>query len=182
MSQGRRYYASVAARRGTGGDVREAVVRDGQVELADGVVAHVRELPSRDGIRRVLISLGGRSGVAFVERRNGTWHVELEGRAYAVRVDDERTHDIRALAEEAAPAGGEVELRAPMPGLVVRIAVSPGDEVSAGDGLVVMEAMKMENELRAERDGVVAEVHVVEGATVDRDDRLVTFEIDLETT
>ncbi|MFW6039797.1 MAG: acetyl-CoA carboxylase biotin carboxyl carrier protein subunit [Gemmatimonadota bacterium] len=193
----RRYYADIAARRGADGEAREAIVRgdgpgargrEGLVELVGGEraakdgSAAVRELPSRGRVRRVLVGLDGWSRVAFAERRDGRWHVELEGRAYAVRVDDERTHEIRALTEEIAPAVGDVELRAPMPGLVVRIAVSPGDSVEAGDGVLVMEAMKMENELRAERGGVVAEVHVAEGATVDRDARLVTFEPDLEST
>ena len=178
----RRYYAGLGERRGPDASAREAVARDGRVELAGSDVAEVRELPSRGTIRRVLVSLGGRSAIAFAERRDGRWHVELEGRAFAIRVEDERTHQIRELTEEIGPAGGEMELRAPMPGLVVRVAVAPGDRVEAGDGLVVMEAMKMENELRAEQAGIVAEVHVDEGSTVDRDDRLVTFETDVEST
>ena len=178
----RRYYAGIEERRGPDASAREAVVRGGRIELGGSDAADVRELPSRGSIRRVLVSLEGRSAIAFAERRDGRWHVELDGRAFDVRVEDERTHQIRELTEEIAPAGGEVELRAPMPGLVVRVAVTPGDRVEAGDGLVVMEAMKMENELRAEQAGIVAEVHVEEGATVDRDDRLVTFETGLETT
>ena len=178
----RRYYAGIGERRGPDASAREAVAREGRIELDGGGAADGRELPSRGRIRRVLVSLGCRSAIAFAERRDGRWHVELEGRAFDIRVEDERTHQIRELTEEIAPAGGEVELRAPMPGLVVRVAVTPGDRVEAGDGLVVMEAMKWENELRAEQAGIVAEVLVEEGSTVDRDDRIVTFEIDLETT
>jgi len=136
-------------------------------------------LPGGD---RMMVSLGGRTAVGFAERRDGIWHVEIEGRTYRVRVDDERAHRIRELTAGIAPESGEVELRAPMPGLVVRVAVAPGDEVRAGDGLIVMEAMKMENELKAERDGVVEAVHVSVGQTVDRDDLLVTFALDLEST
>jgi biotin carboxyl carrier protein len=66
-------------------------------------------------------------------------------------------------------AGGEGPQRlvAPMPGKVVRVLVGPGDEVAARQGVVVVEAMKMENELRASRAGVVREVLVVEGASVE---------------
>jgi biotin carboxyl carrier protein len=127
-----------------------------------------------------MVTLAGRTAVGFAERRDGVWHVELEGRAFRVRVDDERTHELRALTAAMGPGQAAAELRAPMPGLVVRVAVAPGDEVAPGDPLIVMEAMKMENELRAEGAGVVAEIHVSEGTTVDRDEVLVTFE--LETT
>jgi biotin carboxyl carrier protein len=66
------------------------------------------------------------------------------------------------------PAGaGPQRITAPMPGRVVRVLVRPGDQVKARQGLVVVEAMKMENELRAGRDGTVAEVHVREGLSVD---------------
>ena len=66
-----------------------------------------------------------------------------------------------------AAADGPQRLCAPMPGKVVRVLVKPGDEVVARQGVVVVEAMKMENELRAGRAGVVREVLVVEGASVD---------------
>jgi biotin carboxyl carrier protein len=173
----RRYYAGEIGR---GGSVREVVVSDGGEEAprranVGGAKATVRVLP---GGGRFLVTLHGRSVVGFAVRRDGDWHIELEGRAYRVRVDDERTHELRALTAEMGPGDVVQELRAPMPGLVVRVAVQPGDSVSQGDPLVVMEAMKMENELQAEVAGVVGEVHVREGTTVDRDDVLVTFELE----
>jgi pyruvate carboxylase subunit B len=137
--------------------------------------ATIRVLP---GGGRIMVTLAGRSAVGFAERRDGVWHVELEGRAYRFRVDDERTHELRSLTAAHGAADAAAELRAPMPGLVVRVAVAAGDQVAPGDSLVVMEAMKMENELRAESAGIVAEVHVSEGATVDRDEVLVTFELE----
>jgi biotin carboxyl carrier protein len=63
-----------------------------------------------------------------------------------------------------------------MPGLVVRVEVAPGDEVEAGQGLVIVEAMKMENELKAARAARVKAVHVVAGAAVEKDAVLVEFE------
>jgi propionyl-CoA carboxylase alpha chain len=62
-----------------------------------------------------------------------------------------------------------------MPGLMVSIAVQPGDEVKTGQELAVLEAMKMENVLRAERDGVVSEIRVEAGATVAADEVLMAF-------
>jgi len=69
--------------------------------------------------------------------------------------------------DEAGSGGGPQRLSAPMPGKVVRVLVAPGDVVRARQALVVVEAMKMENEVRASRDGTVAEVHAREGMSVD---------------
>jgi biotin carboxyl carrier protein len=75
-----------------------------------------------------------------------------------------------------AGAGGPQRVTAPMPGKIVKVLVTPGDTVSARQGLVVIEAMKMENELRASRDGRVKEVHVTEGALVETGRLLVVIE------
>jgi biotin carboxyl carrier protein len=72
--------------------------------------------------------------------------------------------------------GGPSRLTAPIPGKVVAVKVSPGDEVSPGQPLVVLEAMKMENELAAEQPGRVVAVHVCDGATVDGGELLVELE------
>jgi pyruvate carboxylase subunit B len=147
--------------------------------LGEAGTARIRALSQG---HRFFVNLDGRSAVGFAARRDGVWHIELEGRQHRVRADDERTHRIRELTAEVGHGAVAAELRAPMPGLVVRVAVAPGDTVRPGDTLVVMEAMKMENELRAEQGGVVAEVRATVGTTVDRDDVLVTFESDLDST
>src|SRR5690606_9006057 len=106
-----RYFAS------TGGDpAREVVVEGDTVRLGGSDAATVRGLPGG----RAIVELEGRSAVGFAERRDGVWHVEVQGRLFRVRVDDGRMHRIRELTAEVAPAGGAAELRAPMPGLVVR--------------------------------------------------------------
>jgi biotin carboxyl carrier protein len=71
------------------------------------------------------------------------------------------------VAAQAAPAQGDGRVTAPMPGRVVRVLVAVGDKVTARQPVVVMEAMKMENELRAGRDGAVTQVLVQEGLAVD---------------
>jgi acetyl/propionyl-CoA carboxylase alpha subunit len=71
--------------------------------------------------------------------------------------------------------GGAKELRAPMPGRVVRVACKAGEVVTAGQPVVVIEAMKMENEMRAPADATIAQIHVTEGASVEARALLVTF-------
>jgi biotin carboxyl carrier protein len=73
----------------------------------------------------------------------------------------------RGKKEGSAAGAGPQRVVAPMPGKVVRVLVRPGDAIRARQPLVVVEAMKMENELRAGRDGTIAEIHAKEGASVD---------------
>ena len=96
------------------------------------------------------------------------WAVQHGGRTRTLEVVDERTHRIRAVT--AGPAGGQAAgvVRAPMPGMVLRLEVEEGQRVSRGDGLVVLEAMKMENELRAPGDAMVTRVHAVPGVAVEK--------------
>lgn len=87
-----------------------------------------------------------------------------------MRVDalDERTRALRDLTAASPGATGPAPLVAPMPGLIVRVTAVAGDVVSAGQGLVVIEAMKMENELRATAAGVVLSVRAVAGTAVEK--------------
>jgi pyruvate carboxylase subunit B len=157
-----------------GNQTREAEVDGDAIRLGGADLSvEVRDLA---GGGRFLVRLGDRNAVGFAARRDGAWEIQLEGRHYRILVDDERRHRIRRLAAETGQAAGPAELRAPMPGLIVRVPVEEGAEVRQGDSLIVMEAMKMENELRAEGDATVARVHVREGETVDRDELLVTFD------
>ena len=77
---------------------------------------------------------------------------------------------------EKAPPDVSRHLLAPMPGLLVSIAVKEGDEVKIGEELAVLEAMKMENTLRAERNGVVAKVHFEAGASIEVDALIMELE------
>jgi len=89
---------------------------------------------------------------------------------------DERTRHIRSLAGGGDQRRAAGVLKAPMPGLVVRVQVQPGEKVAAGDPLVVLEAMKMENELKAGAPGVVKSVRVAPGEAVEKGQVLVEFE------
>ncbi|MDW8280998.1 MAG: acetyl-CoA carboxylase biotin carboxyl carrier protein subunit [Myxococcales bacterium] len=96
------------------------------------------------------------------------------GEVLALRLDDARAAAL--AAEVRRPAAGPQQVRAPMPGKVVKILCRPGDRVRAGQGLLLIEAMKMENELRAPADGVVVDVRTVEGQSVEGGAVLVTLQ------
>jgi biotin carboxyl carrier protein len=100
--------------------------------------------------------------------------VGLDGHSFEISVVDERRRRVR-LARGGAHGAGAGEVSAPMPGKVVKVLVQPGDAVRAGQGVAVVEAMKMENELRAPRDGVVREVRVAAGQTVELQETLVVI-------
>jgi propionyl-CoA carboxylase alpha chain len=107
------------------------------------------------------------------------WHhaarVEIMLGAYrlAVHILPERISHLQALMPEKTASGGAVEIKAPMPGLMTRIMVSPGDQIMAGDDVVVIEAMKMENLLKSTETGIVKEVLVSAGETVAADQPLI---------
>jgi biotin carboxyl carrier protein len=91
-----------------------------------------------------------------------------------VRVESERMRSAEQ-AKKTTVAGGDKVIKSPMPGRVVKVLVAKGDVVEAGQGLMVLEAMKMENEVRARVAGTVAEVHVAPGTAVEGSAKLVTL-------
>jgi biotin carboxyl carrier protein len=123
------------------------------------------------------LTLDGRAEAVAVERLgSGRWAVTRLGERTEVEVLDERARHIRSLTATGERARGPAALKAPMPGLVVRVHAEPGQTVAAGASLVVLEAMKMENELRAAAPGVVRAVRVGAGAAVEKGEVLVEFE------
>ena len=127
--------------------------------------------------REVLLLLDGRSFTfTFEEGEGGATRLTHHGRSLYVRLKTERDLLLESLGMETGESAADRELKAPMPGLVLSVLVEPGQEVEAGDGLVVLEAMKMENELRAQHDATVAAVHVGPGAAVGKNDLLISFE------
>jgi biotin carboxyl carrier protein len=106
----------------------------------------------------------------------GDFDVHLDGRTIAVQIRPAGSFGRQKSGHPAAAAAGPQRVTSPMPGKVVRVLVKPGDAVTARQGLVVVEAMKMENELRAARDGRVRDVAVAEGQSVDAGAMLLTVE------
>ncbi|MGB0542708.1 MAG: biotin/lipoyl-containing protein [Longimicrobiales bacterium] len=120
------------------------------------------------------LMLNGRSFRLSASRSGSeTWDLHLRGRRLAASVVDERTRAIREMTGAGAGPSGPRPIVAPMPGMVVRIEVAEGDVVEAGQGVVIVEAMKMENELAAEGEGVVTRICVAEGQAVEKDQVLV---------
>jgi biotin carboxyl carrier protein len=110
----------------------------------------------------------------LVERNGDEYRVIVDGALHLVEVQDERTRKIAKVEKKAAPVT-DVTLKAPMPGLVRAIRVQVGDTVKGKQGVVILEAMKMENELRAPRDGTVKEIRCKPGDIVDQGQALMVF-------
>ena len=153
------------------------VVLDGDGVHIDGddVAAHVvpidgtpvRMITIGDEVHRVVVRPGALRGLYTL------W---LDGYRFDVEALDERTRAIRELSGASAGPTGPAPLVAPMPGLIVRVHVQVGDQVQIGQGLVVMEAMKMENELRVQAGGRVRNVLVAAGAVVEKGALLIELE------
>jgi biotin carboxyl carrier protein len=125
------------------------------------------------GLHSLLV--GGVSHLAAVTERDGVSLVDLEGETYEVTVEEQSRWIIRTRG--GAGGGGQGQtLTAPLPGKITHVAVRPGDAVQPGDTLVVIEAMKMENEFKASAAGTVAEVRVAAGQAVNPGDVLVVVQ------
>lgn len=148
----------------------------------DGVVVDGRpveaSLAHGDGspLRGLLID--GRSHRVVAERlAEGSWALDLGGTRIDASVMDGRTKAIRdAVGAGRSETVGPRPIVAPMPGMVVKVEVVEGDVVEAGQGVVIVEAMKMENEVKAPVSGVVREIGVSEGQAIDSGARLMRIE------
>jgi len=149
---------------------------DGDLVTVEGSTrtASLRSVPGTP-TRQLLIE-GRPATLTMRSAGHGQWSLGIGGDRWEVEVVDERTRHIRSLTAGAGRRRGPVILRAPMPGLVVGILVEPGQEVAAGAGLVVLEAMKMENELKAPAAGTVGAVRAQAGQAVEKGQVLVEFE------
>lgn len=135
----------------------DAEVDGDLVHLVDGTASHALRLAAR----------------GMDEHGQPRQHVQLAGLDATLTVLDARAARRRASA--ASTGSGAEVVRSPMPGRVVAVLVKPGDAVTVGQSIAIVEAMKMENELRAEITGVVATVHVAAGDRVDGNATLVTL-------
>jgi biotin carboxyl carrier protein len=149
---------------------------DGEHVTIAGQV-HTATLSAIPGTPLRQLLLDGRPTTLSVEPLGrGRWALTPAGERSEVEVLDERTRHIRSLMGGSDRRRTADVLRAPMPGMVVRVQIKAGDKVSAGAGLVVLEAMKMENELKAAAAGVVKAVRVSPGEAVEKGQVLVEFE------
>ena len=131
------------------------------------MIAHLEEV---EGTPIYLLTIGGTlHRLAVVQREGrGQYSIWTDDNRFEVEALDERRRTIREMTGKSAAVAGPAPLIAPMPGLVVRVNVQPGDEVQPGQPLVVIEAMKMENELRSSTPGFVAAIRVAAGVAVEK--------------
>ncbi|MGQ0702497.1 MAG: biotin/lipoyl-containing protein [Gemmatimonadales bacterium] len=163
-----KYIVDVAGRR------REVVIEGNRVRV-DGVEHRVQVSGSLASPRTVMVIDGVRIPLVADPAGRGKWIIYAEGERWEAEVGDERAERARRTAAHAVGHAPPPLLKAPMPGLVIRVLVESGQEVAAGASVVVLEAMKMENELKASGAGVVDQVLVTAGQTVERGQVLVRF-------
>ena len=164
-----KYYVTI------GGRTREIEV-DGARLRVDGrpIEADLTRIEGTE-LRRLRVGNAYHTLIANRESAAHRWAISLGSRTFDVEAVDERTRSIRAMSGVSSEEGPKPIL-APMPGLVVRVSVEVGERVSAGQGLIVVEAMKMENELKATSDGVVAAIAVSPGDAVEKGTLLIALE------
>ena len=160
----------------TMGDRTVEVDLTGHTPVVDGtpVEAHMMVLP---GTSVRSLDVDGRSHTLTAKPgdRRGRWQIALGRERFTADAVDERTRAIREMTGTTEDAADK-EVVAPMPGLVLKVEVEVGQAVKAGQGVVIVEAMKMENELKAPADGVVAKVLVQERQTVEKGATLIVLE------
>ena len=123
----------------------------------------------------VSLLVDGRSHDVELDESGDEVQVQVGSELLTVDVADERAVRLRA-GRAGFSVSGKAVVTAPMPGKLVRVLVAPGDQVAEGQGLVVVEAMKMENELKSPKAGTVIEVFASEGSTVEANAKLLTVE------
>ena len=165
-----KYYVTVAGR-------QIEVDRDGDRLTIDGRAVDARIDRIADSDVHV-VRVGDQTHRIEARRSSGRgrYDLSLDGFRLPVEALDERARAIRELSRSAERSAGPTRLTAPMPGLIVRVNVKEGDAVRAGQGLIVIEAMKMENELKAASGGVVRRVGVTAGSAVEKGALLLELE------
>lgn len=162
-----RYYSRIGEREYIVDIDNETVLVDGEPVSVDLKKIGIDELYS--------MLFGGQSNELLIEANRYDYKVTLRGEQYQVQVEDERTRRLNATRKLVLP-DGDIAVTAPIPGLVVKVLVADGDTIAEDQPLVILEAMKMENELRAVRPGRVKHVKVTAGQRVEQNAVLMVLE------
>jgi biotin carboxyl carrier protein len=146
---------------------------DGEIKMGGQTVAG----PIKSAGPGVFSVLLGENSIRVLSLENdGRYDVLCDGIPVEVSVETERSRLLEKYATASRKTARVDELRAPMPALVVRVEVKKGEDVVAGQGLVVLEAMKMENELKATHPGRVKDIKVEKGKAVEKGELLLVLE------
>jgi biotin carboxyl carrier protein len=125
---------------------------------------------------RIRFTVNGRPVDALITNDAAEMTVDAGAGPVSLQVEETRFAEVRKISGVSDKKRAAADLKAPMPGLVTRIMVAEGDTVQSGTPLLVMEAMKMENELRAQGDGRVTRIHVTSGSAVEQGAILIAIE------
>ena len=165
---GVKYYSRI------GSSEYEIEIIDGKV-LVDGEVVDV-DMRQSGAPELYSLLYNGRSFEILIEADRFNYGVTMRGERFDVQVEDERTRRLNVGRKMVSLPEGELAITAPIPGLVVKILVEVGQSVKDEQPLVLLEAMKMENEIRAVRDGVVKSIGISAGERVEQNAILVVLE------
>jgi biotin carboxyl carrier protein len=160
------------------GTAREATIRETdaghEVTVGDRVfVLRLEDLPGENSVR---VTNGFETHMARLVRGESGARLLLDGRAHELQLATAREILARKFAPKDGGKARRTIIKAPMPGLVVSVTTSEGSHVAAGDTVVVLEAMKMQNEFKSPTNGVVRTIHVSAGDSVAKDAPLVTID------
>jgi len=148
---------------------------DEVVAKIDGEIIPI-QLSEIDGSHIYSALIGNRSFEIEIHHNETGYLVSHQGKTLKYRVEDERLAKLKQTLGDKPSDTHDKNLLSPMPGLIVSVEVTPGQKVKPGDGLFIIEAMKMENEIKARIEGVVKEIKVQEYQPVDKNQVLMIFE------
>ena len=120
--------------------------------------------------------IDNQSHEVFVERCGDEYDVLVEGELHRLKVQDEWARRLASIQRRTKHVEGALEIKAPMPGIVLRVEVAVGDTVERGQGIIVLGAMKMENQIKSPRKGIVKSVEVEPGQTVEQGKTIAVIE------
>jgi biotin carboxyl carrier protein len=126
--------------------------------------------------RTFSLLIDGESHRVVAEQNGDTYQVLVNGTVFEVLVESERARLLKKLNVQSTSGHIKTEIRAPMPALVTKVEVEIGQEVKPGHGLLILEAMKMENEIKSHSAGVVREIYVQKGKAVEKNELLILLE------
>jgi biotin carboxyl carrier protein len=124
------------------------------------------------GQNRYSLIHNDKSHLLQIIKENGIYHVHLDGYHFPFLVEDERMRALSKLVQHSVKSTGEHVIKAPIPGMITLIKVREGDVINTNDSLLILEAMKMENEIKANFSGKISKIYVSQNSPVEKDQDL----------
>ena len=157
---------------------KEPLILDRATPHAPWSIKGARPDLVKTGPGQYSLVVNGRSHRVLVlkeDLENRTVRLRIGAHTYTVQLEDEQAHLMHELGLDKAAGAAVKEIKAPMPGLVLKLLVKEGDAVKKNDPVLILEAMKMENVIKSPGDGTVSKLHAAERTAVEKGQLLVTF-------